>query len=646
MSWSLRDLFPYIAAVACVAALSYAISFGTIPRADFTFINGTEIQSIDPSVVTGVPEGRIIASVFEGLYRLAPNPDDPSVLEPQPAMAEKHEISQDRRTYTFHLRPSANWSDGSTVTADDFVWSWRRFLHPEIAARYHYQLTDYVVGAAKFNSGDVQEGDRVEVELRDRLNPDQPFPSGTILPGVLEEIITGPAPEFDDDDDTRKKADARWRDGWVFRVQIKSEKDGVVAWDEPGTTYTFCRSDRPNSTSQSDKVRSCHLVLPHFAETVGIRAIDDRRFQVQLKNPTPYFLDLAAFYPLFPVNRRCVEKYGYPNWTRPENIVHNGPYKIEFRRIRDRIRLKKNPLYWNADSVRLNRVDAMAVQSSTTQLNMYMNGLVDWATDVPQSMIPDLVKREDFVSAPMLSTYFYRFNVDRPPLDNSKVRQALNLALNKRELCEQVLRAGQQPARSLCPPGMALYRPPQCELYDVEKARQLLSEAGFPGGKGFPRLEILYNSSDNHRIIAEVIQQQWQQNLSIADIDITNREWNSYLEDVQQQQYVVARAGWVGDYNDPNTFLDMFVSDGPNNNTGWSNAKYDQLIDQAKSAANPNQRMAILRDAEAILLEDMPIVPIYFYVSINMVRPHVKGFHANIQDLHPLQFLQVDKVLH
>ncbi len=647
MPHAARKLFPYVVLLLAIAAMAWAVSFGTIPEADFTFINGTEVQSIDPARVTGQPEGRIIWSMFEGLYRPMPPKDDPTKLIPQPGMAESHTLSADSRTYTFTIRENAKWSNGSPVTAHDFAFSWQRFLHPETAGQYAGQLY-YVTGAKRYNSGAsaVKVGDRVEVELADRKIPHQLFPRGTMLAGLLEKVEKPPEPELAKDatEQEVEKADADWHARWIYHVNVKPGFGAEVDWNASGETKLFCND--PSQEQQKSKdapVEKCMWVLVNFDEEVAIKATDDRTLVVTLDNPTSFFLNLVAFYPLYPVNRECVEKYGFPLWTKPENVVSNGPFNLEFRRIRDRIRLVKNPEYWDADNVSLEIVDALAVESYTTCLNMYLNGQVDWSYVLPDTVIPTMKNREDFHSEPILATYFYRFNVTRKPFDNVLVRRALNLAVNKQEIVDEVTKAGQLPARALVPPGLPVdYKNGFSGEYNVEKARELLAEAGYPDGKGFPKFEILYNTSESHGAIAEVIQRQWKKALGI-DVVLKNKAWGVYLDDVHQLKHDIARAGWTGDYPDPNTFLDMFVTDHENNQTGWSNKEYDQLIEAAGKEPDVKKRLQMLTDAETIFMDEMPLIPIYFYVSKDLVKPYVKNFNSNIQDVHPLHIIRVDK---
>ena len=299
----------------------------------------------------------------------------------------------------------------------------------------------------------------------------------------------------------------------MFFVDVFPEKNGQVRWDATprAMAYVMHNASKGNLPEMIDgrPVETCRHVLVDFNSSVGILAIDDQTFRVQLKSRTTYFPDLVAFYPLYPVHRPTIEKYGSPGWTKPGNLVCNGPFLLQFRRIRDRLRMIKNARYWNANHVELNSIDALSVQSETTSLNMYVNGQIDWSTTVPNMVIPDLRKRDDFKSAPMLTTYFYRFNVNRKPLDQVRVRRALNMAIDKKKIVEQVTKAGNVPARSFVPPGIDNYNSARGDIFDVSKARQLLAEAGFPGGRNFPAIRILFNTSDMHKDIAQVIQQDW-----------------------------------------------------------------------------------------------------------------------------------------
>jgi len=649
-----RKFFPLLIVLGLLGAVVWAVSMGTLPRADFVFNNGAEIKTMDPAQATGSPEGRVINALFEGLLRSMPagEPDELGRIPMKPVargMADRFTVNADGTVYRFHIRENARWTNGDPVTATDFAWSWMRFLHPETASEYNYQLF-YVRGAEKFNTVQLAVGDKVEVELSDRQTPEL-FPRGTIRRGILRELIL-PPPAADTAGTDNQEADAAddieaISGKAIFVVEFQNESsntpatetiayavsaDGSLAGiDELKQSY---RGDFPLSN-----IQPCQHVLYDFNE-VGIQVLSPQDLEVTLNSATAFFPELVAFYPLHPVHRGCVEQYGARRFTKAENIVTNGPFRLKERRIRDRIRLIKNEQYWNAAEVELASIDVMSIQSETTSLNMYLTGQLDWDTTPPNTMIPILKKRDDFVSTPFLATYFYRVNSAKPPLNHPKVRRALNLAIDKRSIVDNVVKGGQLPASSFVPPGMIGYEGYQGSGHNVELARQLLAEAGYPNGKGLPQIEILYNTADSHRDIAEVIQQDWKKNLGI-NVILRNLEWGSFLDSLRTGDYMVARSGWIGDYPDPNTFLDMFVTGGPNNQTNWGDAKYDHNIKMAKSEADPAARMQLFVEAEKILMEHQPIMPIYFYVSKNMVQPRIQGFHANLQDIHPLHLIKI-----
>jgi oligopeptide transport system substrate-binding protein len=561
-----RAIAPWLFAAGALAAVVWALNQGSLPRADFTFVNGSEVKSLDPSIVTGQPEQRMLTGLFEGLMNWHPR-----TLEPIPGVANRWELSEDRRTYTLHLRPDAKWSDGSPVTAEDFAYSLRRLLDPRTAAEYAYQAW-YILGARRYSSGGraLNPGDAIEVELN--LPPDAVNTlRGEVRCGRLLRIEDSSGRELSDAEREAAQGAEGFRiEAWTF----------VVDCGEGAERYCYADDDSAAKARPAAGVRWCRQVLPDF-RTVGVAVIDERTLRIELENPTPYFLTLLGYYPLFPVNRRCVERYGSPQWTYVENIVCNGAYVPEFRRIRDRTRLRKNPHYWNRDEVRLETIDVLAVESSSTALNLYLTDQVDWIYDLPapalKTLLAERPRRPDVNPQPMLVTYFYMLNTTRKPLDDVRVRRALAMAIDRRELTDVLLGAGERPAYSLTPPGIAGYVPPQCPQEDAAKARRLLAEAGYPDGRGFPPMSILYNTHEGHQAIAELIRKQWQNNLGIA-LRTRNEEFATLLASQRQMNYDVSRRGWVGDYPDPNTFLDLHVTGGEQNGTGWSNAEYDALI--------------------------------------------------------------------
>ena len=340
-----------------LAAVGWAVYGSRLPPADFTFVNETEVASVDPALITGQPEGRIVTSIFEGLAR--PRSDN---YQAERGVAEKWEISPDGRVYTFHLRHNAYWSNGEPVTARDFLYSIRRLIDPQTFSRYSYQAW-YIVNANRYNlaGSTLVPGDRVEIEL----NPDPRLPNT-----VRGELFHGKLVRIDSPSGSQGKP-ASGRDR-VFVVDIAGK-------DRLFQTAGLNEPVRPGA-------ERCRQVLLDFRE-VGVKVIDDYTLQIRLINPTPYFLDLLAFYPFAPVNQRCLEKYGAPAWTRPENIVTNRRFRMVARRLRDRIRLVRSDNYWDREHVRLHTVDALSVDDRTTALNMYMTGMVDWVTVPPAEVL-------------------------------------------------------------------------------------------------------------------------------------------------------------------------------------------------------------------------------------------------------------------
>ncbi|MEM7306504.1 MAG: peptide ABC transporter substrate-binding protein [Planctomycetota bacterium] len=510
-----------------------------LERADFVFNNGDEVQSLDPATVTGVPEGRIIRGLYEGLCS-----KDPYTLEPIPGSAESWTKSPDGRVWTFDMRDGARWSNGDPLTADDFEFTFRRFLSPEVAAEYSYLLWG-VVNAQAFCTGKTKAGEERDVD-----------------------------------------------------------------WSE-----------------------------------VGIRALDSDTLRIELEDPSPYFLEVMAFYPLYPVNRRALEasQAEFPDtwqveWLKPGKLVSNGPFMLEERRINDRIRMRKNPNYWDADNVALETIDALPISHWGTSVNMYLTGEVDWVDgSIPPNLVPELLKREDFVPKPYLGSYFYRVNVTKPPFDDVRIRRALSLVIPRREIVANVTKAGQEAAWTIIPwTEVDPDQPPVEGEAAAEEARRLFAEAGYgPGGKPFPVFEILYNTSETHRDVAEVIAAAWQRELGV-DARLKNQEWKVYLDSQTNLEYDVSRSAWIGDWVDPGplNFLSLFMEGGANNKTGWGNDEFDELIAAILVEQDVARRDELMVQAEAVLMSEYPVLPIYSYVTQNLIKPRVGGLYGNLLNEH------------
>lgn len=485
--------------------------------------NGGEVQDLDPHLVSGVIEHRVLTTLFEGLCDL-----DPVTMTPEPGVAETWDVSDDGLTYTFHLRPDAKWSNGDPVTAHDFAYAWQRMLSPALAAEYAYFLHPLKNGKA-FNEG----------------------------------------------------------------------------------------------------------VITDFSE-VGVEAVDDRTLVATLEQPTPYFLSMQIHMAWFPVHRATIEAFGAMDergtrWTRQENHVGNGPFELAEWSPNQVLRVERNPYYWDAANVKLDGIRFYPIDDELTEERKFNAGGLHLTSTVPlhrvkvyQEEHPEVIHLD-----PYLAVEFYRLNTTKPPFDDVRVRRAFAMALDREELTENVLTAGQKPAHHLTPPDTAGYTARASIPTDVEAARALLAEAGYPNGEGLPPVEILYNTADAHRLVAETVQAQWKRNLG-ADVKLLNQDWKVYLDTMNSLDYQVARSGWTGDVVDPVNFLECFLSGSGNNRTGYSNPAYDNLVQRAYAEPGKAARYELLQQAEAILMEDVVIAPVFFATRRYLLAPEVKDCPGNL----------------
>jgi oligopeptide transport system substrate-binding protein len=376
---------------------------------------------------------------------------------------------------------------------------------------------------------------------------------------------------------------------------------------------------------------------------VGFRAVGERTFQVDLIDPTPFFLELCAYPTLAAVPRCSIEVHG-DRWLNQRPVPCSGAYELLHWRVNDRVRVRKNRYYWDAANTASEVVDLLSVAHPTTALNLYETGMADviWDKDaIPSELIDALRGRPDFHTFDYLATYFLRFNVTRAPFHDPRVRRAFALAVDKRSITTRVTRGGERPADHFVPYGLPGYLPGVGPGRDPELARALLQEAGYGGARRFPRVEYLFDQQRDHQKIAVELQQMWRDVLGV-EVDLRAVEWKVFLPAQAALEYQICRSSWIGDYNDPNTFLDLFLSENPNNRTGWRSPVYDQLLRRANGEADPARRLAALREAELVLVgSEMPIVPLYFYRGFNLWDPaRIDGIQNNLRDEHPLRVIR------
>lgn len=430
---------------------------------------------------------------------------------------------------------------------------------------------------------------------------------------------------------------------WTFHLR----EDAVWSDGEPLTAHDFVYSWRrivdPATGSKVAQymwyVRNGRAITSGRLDPahLGVTALDDHTLMVELEEPTQYLLELLSFPGFSPVPQHLVEEVG-DDWVRPERIASNGPYQLTEWIPLDRMTLTRNPHYHDADGVRLEQVEIYMSEDNATRYKMYVAGEVDWVYQLPPSYIPHLKrKRDDFHIADYLSTYYYMCNLSRPPFDDAKVRKALNLAIDKDALVRYVTKGDERPASALVP-RMPGYEGPVGPDHDPDQARRLLADAGYPNGVGFPEIQISFNTAENHKLVAQAIQEMWKRELNIQ-VSLQNMEWKVFLKHQQVQDYDISRSGWIGDYHDPMTFLEVWACEASNNHSGYCNPEYDAMLAQARGELEHTRRMSYLHEAEEILVQDLPIIPIYHYTRPYLLQDDVRGFEDNLRDLHPMRYI-------
>ena len=382
--------------------------------------------------------------------------------------------------------------------------------------------------------------------------------------------------------------------------------------------------------------------LTDFAQ-VGFRAIDARTLEITLNHPTPYLLALVAHQAWFPVHPPTILKFGKldergTRWTQPGNLVGNGAYVLKEWQPNARIVVEKSDTYWDSPNTKLRSIVFYPNEVIATDERNFRSGQLHITYDLLPEKIPAYRKQSPTPLRvdPFLETLFIRFNTTKPPFDNKKVRQALARAINRDVICRVLLHGSREPAHFFTPPNTAGYTATARVPTDFDAARKLLAEAGYPGGKGFPVIELQMNTDAINTKILEAVQEMWRRELGIS-VRLTSLDFRVYLDNQRSLSYQVSRSRWVGDYNDPNTYLDMFVTGGANNQTGWSHAEYDRLIAEAGRTLDQATRFELFQKAEAILLDEAPITPVFFGTRTFLIHPSVKGWVPALLGIHRYQ---------
>jgi len=482
--------------------------------------NGSEPGALDPQLAQGTHDSWVLDHVFEGLYKKG---QDGSIV---PGMAKEYKLADDNVTYTFTLRDDIKWSNGDTVTAQDFEFAWKRGLNPDLASEYAFQLY-YLKGGEAFNTG-------------------------------------------------------------------------------------------------AGKV-----------EDVGVRAIDDRTLEVVLAAPTAYFIELTSFYTYYPINKKVVEANA--DWAKdPSTYVSNGPFKLTGWEHNASLTLAKNDTYYDKDLVKLDGIELAMLTDENTAWQKYEGGEFDFLTPLPQAVVAQLKANgsSELIIGGDLATYFYNFNNEKKPFDNVKIRKALSMTIDRQTIVDKIAQGGQAPAEGVVPYGMIdengkEYRDNAGKLieYNVEEGKKLfaegLAETGYKA-EDFSKFSILYNTSEAHKKIAQAIQEMWRNNLGI-EVQLENVEFQIKIDREKAGDYNISRAGWIGDYVDPMTFMDLWLSTSTQNDANYNNPEYDKLILEAKSTVDQTIRMNNMRKAEQMLMTDSAVCPIYFYTQPYAQKPYVTG---------------------
>ncbi|MBL8746575.1 MAG: peptide ABC transporter substrate-binding protein [Phycisphaerae bacterium] len=559
-----------------------------LPRADLVWIEPADFNTVDPQRMSHLPDFRLASALFEGLLRLDTLSAD---LHPVPALARSWEVSDDGLTYTFHLDPAAKWSNGDAVTSADFAYTWQRALMPETGADY-LKLFHLIRGGREFTE---------------------------------------------------------WRAG---RLKAYSQ--------------------RPASEKSLDAARALREETDrHFREAVSIETPDERTLRVSLVRPVPYFLDLCAFGSFYPVHRGSVERFTEPDpesgalrersgWTKPPFLVCNGPYVIERWRFKREMRLARNPHFRDPGLARSDSISIRFIENPNTAFLAFENGAADWHSDLEVDYIGDLLAearagmRSDVRALGSFGTYFWSFNCTarlsdgrENPFADAGVRRAFALAVDKRAIVEQVRRGAERPASSFVPPGsIPGYQSPAGLGFDPARARSELAGAGWldrdgdgvpenERGVAFPTVELLVTPAGAHKDVAQVLGRMWERALGVRS-KIVIRETKVYRASLKQRDYMVARGAWFGDYLDPTTFLDIHRSGDGNNDRGFSDARYDELMRRADDEPRAAERLRILEEAERYAMEEaLPVLPVWHYAQYYLARPEDEPGGLRNLSTHP-----------
>lgn len=607
----------------------------TPPQANILrYVNGDEPESLDPPVSSGQPEARIYMALYQGLVEY-----DPKTLNPIPALAERWDVNNDSSEFVFHMRRNARWSNGDPITANDFVYSIRRGLAPELASKNAY-LAYYITYAQAYNEKAVFVRDPqtnqflLEQDVADGASPAAAALSQKPLAATDQEYRpTAEEPKADPDT--------------PFHQFMHSPPRLTLPGAETARNKLLAKNPKLQAAVQGKEF------VEITAEDIGVERVDDYTVRISLSQPAAYFLGLIAHQLFRIVPRKVVEQYG-DRWTEPAHIVTCGPFKVKAWKPYNELVVERDPMYWDAANVHLDEIHFFVVADGPTSLNLYKVGEADavYNHNVPNAWLDVVRPKKDYMDGAEAAIVYINMNTTKPPMNDVRVRRAFNLAIDKVNYSRS--RRITKPLSAFTPEGIFVgYPQPKGEAFNPELARKLLGEAGFPvtnkdGGfesKNFPvaQVEFIFNTNSSNKAMAEFMQAQWKQNLGIT-VPLRSMEFKTYMPARTKLEYKGFALGiWGADYMDPFTFLGLFSTPGGVNGTGWYDLKYVAMLDEANRTLDHQKRYDLLAAAERYLLDAQPVIPIETS-SVNFLKkPYVKGLYPNAASLYPWKFVYIER---
>jgi oligopeptide transport system substrate-binding protein len=619
----------------CTVASSDEIYFGKVAppeRNIFRYVNGDEPESLDPAISNGQPEARIYLALYDGLVEY-----HPKTLAPIPALAERWHVNNDSSEYTFHLRRNGRWSNGDPINAHDFVYSFRRALAQETASRNAY-LAYYLKYAQAYNARavfvkDPKTGEFLHAKDFDDSLPAEPL-SGSPIDAAKGEY------ELNDEDPNIHPDSA-------FHQKMHAPLKLTLPRDEKA------RNKKLNADPKLKAAVAGKEFVAVTGEDLGVEAVDDYTVRISLNQQAPFFLGLLAHQVFRIVPRKVVEKFGN-QWTQPEHIVTCGAFKVKSWRPYDKLIIERDPMYWDAATVKLDEIHFYPMADNPSIMNLYKVGEIDAVLNhtVPNAWLHVVRTKKDYMDAPEAAVDYLTINVTQPPMNDVRVRKAFNLTIDKEAWA--TWRRIVRPLTAFTPEGMFPgYPQPKGEQFNPERARQLLAEAGYPVTKksdgsftcpNFPvdQIEYIYNTQESNKAMAEWMQAQWKQNLGIT-VPLRSMDWKTFLNVRAQLEYKgFARAAWSADYMDPFSFLSLFYTVAESG-SGWTDPKYVSMLDEANRTLDHKKRYELLAQAEKFMLDNQPVIPIAT-ASVNWVKkPYVKGMYPNPGSLYAWKYVYIER---